>query len=154
MSACLRSRRFRQSKDDASKRFPFPTPRLLHGGSFSPVSQLRFPVFILVSTVLVGLLGAWGSGTSERRDEEGGEPGLVQTPSGEQLFRGPLVNQGRSTIAVAEIEGALYDDQGSRIETMRIQVQDVPPQDSVEFNQTIDSDRSIQQGQVQQILIP
>jgi hypothetical protein len=37
---------------------------------------------------------------------------------------------------------------------MRIQVQDVPPNDSTEFSQPIDSDRPIQQAQVQQILIP
>ena len=70
------------------------------------------------------------------------------------VFAGTLVNQGSSTIGIAEIEVALYDDQGSRIETMRIQVQDVSPRDSVEFNQTIDSDRPIQQAQVQGILIP
>jgi hypothetical protein len=33
-------------------------------------------------------------------------------------------------------------------------VQDVPPSDSVKFSQTIDSDRPIQQAQVQNILIP
>ncbi len=81
-------------------------------------------------------------------------PRLLQTPSGERVFAGTLVNPGASTIGIAEIEVGLYDDQGGRIETMRIQVQDVTPGDSVEFNQTIDSDRPIQQAQVQGVLIP
>lgn len=143
-----------QSKDDASVSFPFPMPILPHVVSFSPVSHLRLPAFIVVSTVVVGLLGACGSDTSGRTNAEVVQPGLVQTPSGERLFRGTLVNQGNSTIAIAEIEVALYDDDGSRIETMRIQVQDVSPSDSMGFSQTIDSDRPIQQAQVQQILVP
>ena len=104
--------------------------------------------------MLVGLLGACGGDAGERTDAEVVQPGLVQTPGGERLFQGTLVNQSNSTIAIAEVEVALYDDEGSRIETMRIQVQDVPPGDSTEFSQTINSDRPIQQAQVQEILIP
>lgn len=125
-----------------------------HVVSFSSVPHLRRPVLIIAATVLVGLLGACGDDDSDQMDAEVVQPGLVQTPSGERLFRGTLVNQARSTIAIAEVEVALYDDEGSRIETMRIQVQDVSPRDSAEFSQTIDSDRPIQQAQVQEILIP
>ena len=109
-------------------------------------------LFVGVCVLLVGLLGACGGDTN--REVEVAEPRLVQTPDGQRVFAGTLVNQGASTIGIAEVEVALYDDQGARIETMRIQVQDVPPQDSVEFNQTIDSDRPIQQAQVREILIP
>lgn len=108
---------------------------------------------LLGATVLVaGLLGACGGDTN--RNAKVVEPRLMQTPDGQRVFAGTLVNQGASTIGIAEVEVALYDDQGARIETMRIQVQDIPPQDSVEFNQTIDSDRPIQQAQVREILIP
>ena len=134
--------------------FPSPTSLRPHAISFSSVSHLRRPVLTVVVTVLVGLLGACGSDAGERTDAEVVQPRLVQTPGGDRLFRGTLVNQSNSTIAIAEVEVALYDDEGSRIETMRIQVQDVPPSDSTEFSQTINSDRSIQQAQVQEILIP
>ena len=116
-------------------------------------SPARPPLlFVGVCVLLVGLLGACGGDTNQNAKVV--EPRLVQTPDGQRVFAGTLVNQGASTIGIAEVEVALYDDQGARIETMRIQVQDVPPQDSVEFNQTIDSDRPIQQAQVREILIP
>lgn len=67
---------------------------------------------------------------------------------------GTLVNRRGAPISIAEIEVALYDNEGSRLETMRIQVEDIPVQDSVEFSETIDSDLPIQQAQVQRVLIP
>ena len=115
---------------------------------------LRFPLFLVFTAVLLaGLLGACG-GDGTQKDAKVANPRLVQTPDGQRVFAGTLVNQGASTIGIAEVEVALYDDQGSRIETMRIQVQDVTPGDSVEFNQTVDSDQPIQQAQVREILIP
>lgn len=113
----------------------------------------RSSFLFVVIALGVGLIGACG-GDSSGRSAEIVSPRLVQTPGGERLFAGTLVNTGSATIGVAEIEVALYDDGGARIETMRIQVQDVPPTDSLEFTETIDSDRPIQQAQVQQILIP
>jgi len=110
-------------------------------------------VFFAVVALLIGVLGACGDDGKED-DATVINPRLVQTPGGQRVFAGTLVNQGSSTIGIAEIEVALYDDQGSRIETMRIQVEDVRPSDSTEFSQVIDSDQPIQQAQVQQILIP
>jgi hypothetical protein len=119
------------------------------------ISHCTRLLFHFAAAVLVaGLLGACGGDASGRTDAEVVQPGLVQTPSGERLFRGTLVNRGSSTIGIAEVEVALYDEEGSRTETMRIQVEDIPPSDSVEFNETINSDRPIQQAQVQQILVP
>ena len=109
-------------------------------------------VAALAGAALLGACG--GDGGSERADATVVEPRLLQTETGERIFAGTLVNQGRATIGIAEVEVALYDGEGSRIETMRIQVQDVPPGDSAAFNQTIDSSRPIQQAQVQQILAP
>ena len=108
----------------------------------------------LVLTVLLAVLLAACGGNGNREDATVVNPRLVQTPEGERVFAGTLVNQGASTIGIAEVEIALYGDEGVRIETMRIQVQDVPPNDSTEFSQTIDSDRPIQQAQVQSVLIP
>ena len=77
-------------------------------------------LFVGVCVLLVGLLGACGGDTN--RNAKVVEPRLVQTPDGQRVFAGTLVNQGASTIGIAEVEVALYDDQGARIETMRIQV--------------------------------
>ena len=111
------------------------------------------PLPLLVAFGIAALAGACG-GDSGGEDATVVEPRLVQTPNGQRVFAGALVNQGSSTVGIAEVEVGLYNGQGSRIETMRIQVQDVSPGDSVEFSQTIDSDRPIQQAQVQEILIP
>lgn len=110
-------------------------------------------VGLLIATVLLGgLISACGN--EQGQEVEVVNPRLRQTPNGERFFAGTLVNRGASTISIAEIEVALYDTDGSRIETMRIQVQDVSPQDSTEFSDIIDSDRPIQQAQVQRILLP
>jgi len=120
-----------------------------------PASELPARSWLLCA--IVGLMalcvGACGE-EGESNDATVAEPQLLQTETGERIFAGTLVNQGSSTIGIAEVEVALYGDQGSKIETMRIQVQDVSPGDSAQFNQTIDSDRPIQQAQVQEILIP
>lgn len=118
-----------------------PAPRPLH-------TLLLF----LVASLLGGVLSACGG--EGPRDAAVHRPRLVQTESGERIFMGTLVNGDAAPIPIAEIEVALYDDDGSRIETMRIQVEDIPARDSVEFNQTIDSDQPIQQAQVQRVLVP
>lgn len=114
---------------------------------------MRSLILIASTVVLAVFVGACGDG-EQNSDATVVEPRLLQSETGERIFAGTLVNQGSSTIGIAEVEVALYDDEGSRIETMRIQVQDIRPGDSTEFNQTIDSNRPIQQAQVQQILIP
>jgi len=78
----------------------------------------------------------------------------MMTPNGERSFTGTLVNRRSSTISIAQIDVALYDDRGSEVETVRIEVKDVPPQDSVDFSEKIDSDRSFSQAQVKSILTP
>jgi hypothetical protein len=87
-------------------------------------------------------------------DVDVANPRLVQTSNGERSFTGTLVNRRSSTISIAQIEVALYDDRGSEVETVRIEVKDVPPQDSVDFSGTIDSDRAFRQAQVKRILTP
>ncbi|MCS3644811.1 FxLYD domain-containing protein [Salinibacter ruber] len=117
-------------------------------------SSVRSLMLLVAAVAGMAVLEACGGGEGETTDATVVEPRLLQTETGERIFAGTLVNQGSSTIGIAEVEVALYDGQGSRIETMRIQVQDVPPGDSAAFNQTVDSDRPIQQAQVQSILSP
>jgi len=117
-------------------------------------SSARSLMLLAVAVAGMVVLGACGGDEGETTDATVVEPQLLQSETGERIFAGTLVNQGSSTIGIAEVEVALYDDQGTRIETMRIQVQDVSPGDSAAFNQTIDSNRPIQQAQVQQILAP
>jgi type 1 fimbria pilin len=114
----------------------------------------RSSVLFVAVTVCVALGLAGCGGDAQRTDAEVVNPRLVQTPGGQRVFAGTLVNQGSSAIPIAEIEIALYDDRGSRIETMRIQVQDVAPSDSSDFSQPINTDKAIQQAQVQGVLIP
>lgn len=115
-------------------------------------SKLLF-VFIAGILLLGGLVACENDGSTVD-DVEVVEPRLVETPSGDRAFTGALVNHRPNTISIAQIEVGLYDDEGSRIETMRFEVEDIAPDDSVEFNQTIDSDEPIQQAQVQSILTP
>lgn len=117
---------------------------------------LRHSGLALLTTIVVllgGLLGACG-GDEKSRDAKITNPRLVQTTGGQRVFAGTLVNKGTSTITIAEIEVALYNADGSRIETMRIKVEDIPPEDSAKFSKTIASTRPIQQAQVQRVLIP
>ena len=119
---------------------------------------LRFPVRLALRAVLVGAIGL---GVLACGDEEGTTedvtvvaPRLVQTPNGERAFTGTLVNPRSNTISIAQIEVALYDDRGSPVETIQIEVRDVPAQDSVDFSSRIDSDQIFSQAQVQSILTP
>lgn len=109
---------------------------------------------LTAAVLLAGGLSACGDNETASDDVEVVEPRLVETPNGERSFTGVLVNHRPNTLSIAQIEVGLYDDEGSRVETMRIEVEDIPAEDSVEFNQTIDSDRPFQQAQVQGILTP
>lgn len=82
------------------------------------------------------------------------EPRLVKTPDGKRAFSGTLVNSGPSGITIAQVEVALYDDEGSPVETVRMEVKDIPARDSVEFSETIDSNRSFRQAQVKSVFTP
>ena len=108
---------------------------------------------VLVAAGLILIGGACG-GEQGGTDLEVVEPRLVQTPGGERAFTGTLVNNRSSALSIAQIEVALYDDNGSPVERIRIEVRDVPARDSVEFSQPIDSDRPFSQAQVQSVLTP
>lgn len=82
------------------------------------------------------------------------QPRLLQTPDGNRAFSGILINNREKPIRIAHVKVALYDEVGSPVETIRIDVTDVFPQDSASFNSTIDSDRSFRQAQVKEILTP
>lgn len=82
------------------------------------------------------------------------EPRLVQTAGGERSFTGTLVNDRAAPVPVAQVDVALYDEDGSPVERIQIEVSDVPAQDSVAFRQPIDSDLRFSQAQVQRVLVP
>jgi len=102
-----------------------------------------------------GLLSVAGCGA-----ESGGgglevvEPRLVKTPNGQRAFAGTLINGGTVPISIAQIEVALYDDEGSPVERVQIEVKDIPAGDSLDFSQTIDSDEPFTQAQVQSVYTP
>lgn len=119
---------------------------------------LRFSVRFALRAVLVGAIGvgmlACGGEEGTSGDVTVVAPRLVQTPNGERAFTGTLVNPRSNTISIAQIEVALYDDRGSPVETIQIEVRDVPAQDSIDFSSRIDSDQVFSQAQVQSILTP
>lgn len=112
--------------------------------------------FVLALLVVGGgsLLGGCGSDGGGSEEVKVIEPRLVKTEGGERAFAGTLVNPGSQTIPIAQVEVALYDDSGSEIETARIEVEDIPAQDSVDFNGPIDSGRSFSQAQVKSVMTP
>ncbi|MFB6249061.1 MAG: FxLYD domain-containing protein [Salinibacter sp.] len=111
--------------------------------------------FVRASLAAGLLLFAAACGSSQSgTDLKVVEPRLVQTPSGERSFTGTLVNNGASPIPIAQVEVALYDDDGSPVERVQIEVSDIPAQDSVEFSKPINTDRSFRQAQVQRVLAP
>ncbi len=99
------------------------------------------------------MLGACESGDGADNVEIA-NPRLVQTPGGQRAFTGTLVNTGAKPISIAQVEVALYDDSGSEIETVRIEVENIPAQDSMDFSGTIDSDRAFSQAQVKSVMTP
>lgn len=112
------------------------------------------PVLLAILLLVgAGVLGGCGSGEGADGVEIT-NPRLVQTPGGQRAFSGTLVNTGSRLIPIAQVEVALYDDTGSEIETIRIEVEDIPAQDSVDFSGTIDSDRAFSQAQVKSVLTP
>jgi len=119
---------------------------------------LRFPVRFALHAVLVGAIGlsmfACGGEEGSTEGVTVVQPRLVQTPNGERSFTGTLVNQRSNAISIAQVEVALYDDRGSPVERIQIEVRDIPAQDSVDFSGKIDSDRPFSQAQVQSILTP
>jgi hypothetical protein len=118
--------------------------------SGSPARSLLLA--LVVGAMGGGLLACGNDGAAT--DVEVVNPRLVQTPNGQRSFTGTLVNDRSRALSIAQIEVALYDDAGSPVETIQIDVKDVPAQDSVDFSEEIDSDRSFNQAQVQNILTP
>ena len=122
---------------------------------------MAFFQFFARPVLRVFLAGMLGLGMlacgSENKTTEGVtvvEPRLVETPNGERAFAGTLVNRRSSTLSIVQIEVALYDEKGAPVETIQIDVRDVPAQDSVSFSHSIDSDQAFRQAQVQSILTP
>lgn len=103
---------------------------------------------------LVAVSGMMGCGSGQQGGVAVIEPQLVRTPDGKRAFSGQLVNQRAQSLPVVQVTVALYDDNGSRVETVQIEVNDVAARDTVSFSDVIDSDRAFRQAQVQSILTP
>ena len=110
--------------------------------------------------LLALLLGSIGLGVLACGDDQTAEgvnvvnPRLVKTSVGQRAFTGTLVNGRSRSLSIAQVEVALYDGKGSTVETVRLEVEDVPAQDSVSFSHKIDSDKAFRQAQVQSVLTP
>lgn len=116
-----------------------------------PIALRRCGVLWVAGILALSLLSC---GNEQNGAVEVINPRLVRTPDGSRAFTGTLVNTGTRPLSIAQLDVALYDKNGSTVETIRIEVQDIPAQDSVSFSSTIDSDRSFQQAQVKEIYTP
>ncbi|WP_146110126.1 FxLYD domain-containing protein [Salinibacter sp. 10B] len=114
----------------------------------------RLLASLLLLIVGIGAVACGGEGARGGANIQVIEPRLVRSPSGRRAFSGTLVNAGRQPVSIAQVDVALYDDSGSPVETVRIEVKDVSARDSVDFSGTIDSDKSFHQAQVKSILTP
>jgi len=109
-------------------------------------------VILWVGSVSLGGLACGSEPSAKEVDVV--NPRLVKTPGGQRAFTGTLVNRRSKVLSIAQVEVALYDDQGTPVETIRIEVKDVPAGDSTQFSGKIDSDLAFRQAQVQSVLTP
>lgn len=117
----------------------------------------RFPARILFIALVAGAVGLVMLACGDNPASKGIDvvnPRLIKTSNGQRAFTGTLVNRRSTAISIAQVEVALYDDEGSPVETIRIEVKDVPAQDSVTFSGKIDSAQPFRQAQVQSVLTP
>jgi hypothetical protein len=143
-----------RSFDRRRVRGSYGLPFFFPVGSAMTSSELLSASFgaALLSLILLCVAGCGSE--SGGGDLEVVEPRLVETPNGQRAFTGTLVNGGGAPISIAQIEVALYDDEGSPVERIQIEVKDVPARDSLDFSQTIDSDEPFSQAQVQSVYRP
>jgi hypothetical protein len=113
----------------------------------------RLVLGLVVGSLGLGLFGCGGD-NSTATGVGVVNPRLVKAPDGQRSFTGTLVNERARSLSIAQVEVVLYDDKGSVVETVRIEVKDVPAQDSVDFSEPIDSDRAFRQAQVKSVLTP
>ena len=82
---------------------------------------------------------------------------LVREEDGKQVVTGTLVNPTERPISSATVEVALYDqpvEPGVEpVETMRLEVRDVPPGERKTFRQTVDTRLRLSGARVRQILV-
>lgn len=77
-----------------------------------------------------------------------------QLPSGTRVFSGTLVNHTARRIAFAQVQVSLLDGDNQRVSTASIEVRDIPPNDSMPFQQPLDSDEPFQAARVRSVLLP
>lgn len=82
---------------------------------------------------------------------------LVREEDGRQVVTGTLINPTARPISSATVEVALYDqpvEPGVEpVETMRLEVRDVPPGERKQFRQTVDTRLRLSGARVRQILV-
>ena len=78
--------------------------------------------------------------------------GIYQDAVGSKEVGGELHNRSDETIQRLIIRVALYDGDGVQIETMNVEIQEVPPEDYVPFSQHVDTDADVQSARVDEIL--
>lgn len=75
-------------------------------------------------------------------------------PGGARILTGSLVNDGPSTVDVAQIEVSLFDEDNRRISSMFVVLHEIGPNQSKEFREAVDVKLDVHGARVRGIIIP
>ncbi len=78
---------------------------------------------------------------------------LIQRSGGSRYVQGEVYNGGEKPVPYVEIEISLFDAKNRKVETLRVDVRDIPPGKAKAFRKVIDSDKDIQGARIRRILI-
>lgn len=109
-------------------------------------------IAIVLGLLAVGLSACDGDEPLDSGDVAVEDLGLYEDAVGAKEVAGEIHNRSDKTIQRLIIRVALYDGDGVQIETMNIEIQEVPPEDYVPFSQHVDTDADVQSARVHEIL--
>lgn len=78
---------------------------------------------------------------------------LVEGPNGERQVMGTLQNTTAEAIENAQVQISLYDANNVRIDSMSVNVSDIPAEGETEFRQSLDTDAEVAGARVQSVLV-
>lgn len=74
-------------------------------------------------------------------------------PSGARIVSGELFNPSDRAVANAQIQVSLFDGDNTRVGSMSIPVQNVPPGGRVAFRQAVESEADVQAARVRSVIV-
>ena len=117
-----------------------------------------FSILVFASVLVLGACNGSAS-SDEQATRQEGEPvrvqdfRLVETSSGERQVMGTLHNTTSKVIGNAQIKVALYDANNVQVETMNVNVSDIPAAGEVQFKKPLTTGKKVQGARVQSVLV-